>query len=81
MQTHRGQHPDDRTAAEAGRPERLIDKNPVRDAVIRQALYLESVMGALGQDYQTLDDIQFAALSGKTFGPTVGVDPESGSDW
>ena len=80
METHRGQHPDDRTKAEAGRPERLIDKNPVRDAVIRQALYLDAVMGALGSKYQPLDDIEFAALSGRDFGPTVRVASSGGTD-
>jgi|SaaInlV_100m_DNA_3_1039692.scaffolds.fasta_scaffold02818_4 hypothetical protein len=46
MIKHRSQHPDDRTTPEAGRAPRLINKNPVTDAVIRQAQYLSALAGA-----------------------------------
>jgi hypothetical protein len=79
IQTHRGQQPDDRTKADAARqPKNLREKDPVQAARLRQYLYMqgiygeESTQGALG-------DIEFAALSGRDFGPTVRVASAGGT--
>ena len=62
MISHKGQYEDDRTSPEVGRgpAETLFDRDPVRDAKIRQWLYEERIGGRSGGD---MDDREFAALT------------------
>ena len=70
MESHREQHPDDRTKADTERrPKNVREKDPVTAARLRQYLYMQGIYG----DRETqgaLGDIEFAALTGPDFGPT-----------
>ena len=64
MISHKGQYEDDRTSPEVGRgpAETLFDRDPVRDAKIRQWLYEERIGGRSGSGKE-LGDREFAALT------------------
>ena len=79
MQTHRRQQPDDRTKEDAPRqPKNLREKYPVTAARLLQYLYLQGVYGERSEQ-GGLGDIEFAALSGRDFGPTVRVASAGGT--
>ena len=76
MQSHKSQFPDDRTTPEIGRraeAEKVAAESddPVTRAVYRQWLYHDKIANLQGLGGDAMDDIEFAALSGSEYGPTL----------